>query len=85
MKSFTKHNDYLKELSKCHSSLINSRHKTSCISIARLMAHMGPYLLFFGPKIHYKEIIKNHNSCNNQMRRKKLVKIELSHVLVTHH
>ena len=34
MKSFTKHNDYLKELSKCHSSLINSRHKTSCISIA---------------------------------------------------
>lgn len=34
VKSFTKHSDYLKELSKCHSNTINSRHETYCISIA---------------------------------------------------
>tara|TARA_R100001460_G_scaffold78131_3_gene119096 strand:+ start:32 stop:877 length:846 start_codon:yes stop_codon:yes gene_type:complete len=34
VKSFTKHNDYLKELSKCHCNTINSRHETYCISIA---------------------------------------------------
>ena len=34
VKSFTKHQDYLKELSKCHSNVINSRHETFCISIA---------------------------------------------------
>ena len=40
------------------------------------MAPGGPYLIFVGPKIHYKEIIKIQNNCNIQMRRKKLVKIE---------
>ena len=49
------------------------------------MAPGGPNCNFSGPKIDYKEIIKNQNSCNNQMRRKKLGQIELSHVLVTHH
>jgi len=34
VKSFTKHSDYLKELSKCHCNTINSRHETYCISIA---------------------------------------------------
>ena len=34
VKSFTKHTDYLKELAKCHSNTINSRHETYCISIA---------------------------------------------------
>ena len=33
VKSFTKHSDYLKELSKCHCNTINSRHETFCISI----------------------------------------------------
>ena len=50
------------------------------------MAPGGLNCNFFDPKIHYnKEIINNQNSCNNQMRRKKLVKIEQSHVLITHH
>lgn len=34
VKSFTKHEDYLKELSKCHANTINSQHETYCISIA---------------------------------------------------
>ena len=34
VKSFTRHQDYLKELSKCHANVINSRHETFCISIA---------------------------------------------------
>jgi glycosyltransferase involved in cell wall biosynthesis len=34
VKSFTKHSDYIKELSKCHANTINSRHETYCISIA---------------------------------------------------
>ena len=34
VKSFTRHNDYLKELSKCHANTINSRHETFCISVA---------------------------------------------------
>ena len=34
VKSFTKHSDYLKELSKCHCNTINSRYETYCISIA---------------------------------------------------
>lgn len=34
VKAFTKHEDYLKELSKCHANTINSQHETYCISIA---------------------------------------------------
>jgi len=34
VKSFTQHEDYLKELSKCHANTINSQHETYCISIA---------------------------------------------------
>lgn len=34
VKSFTKHQDYIKELSKCHANTINSTHETYCISIA---------------------------------------------------
>lgn len=34
VKSFTKHSDYIKELSKCHANTINSIHETYCISIA---------------------------------------------------
>ena len=34
VKSFTRHSDYIKELSKCHSNVINSIHETYCISIA---------------------------------------------------
>ena len=34
VKSFTKHEDYIRELSKCHANTINSRHETYCISIA---------------------------------------------------
>jgi len=34
VKSFTKHEDYLWELSKCHANTINSIHETYCISIA---------------------------------------------------
>lgn len=34
VKSFTKHSEYIKELSKCHCNTINSRHETYCISIA---------------------------------------------------
>lgn len=34
VKSFTKHEDYIKELSKCHANTINSQHETYCISIA---------------------------------------------------
>tara|TARA_R110002050_G_scaffold4483_4_gene21747 strand:- start:7580 stop:8506 length:927 start_codon:yes stop_codon:yes gene_type:complete len=34
VKSFTLHEDYIKELSKCHANTINSVHETYCISIA---------------------------------------------------
>lgn len=34
VKSFTKHQDYITELSKCHANVTNSRHETYCISIA---------------------------------------------------
>jgi len=33
VKAFTKHIDYLTELSKCHANVTNTRHETYCISI----------------------------------------------------
>ena len=39
VKSFTKHNEYLKELSKCHCNTLNSIHETYCISVAESMVY----------------------------------------------
>ncbi|KPL08373.1 hypothetical protein AMJ86_00660 [bacterium SM23_57] len=39
VKELNDHNDYLRELSRCHANVTNSRHETYCISIAESMFH----------------------------------------------
>ena len=55
VKSFTKHSDYIKELSKCHANTINSRHETYCISIAESI--MNQQLVILPNKLTFPELV----------------------------
>jgi len=55
VKSFTKHSDYIKELSKCHANTINSRHETYCISIAESI--MNDQVVVLPNKVTFPELV----------------------------
>ena len=55
VKSFILHEDYLKELSKCHANVINSRHETFCISIAESI--MNNQLIIAPNKVTFPELV----------------------------
>jgi len=58
VKSFTRHSDYLKELSKCHSNVINSRHETYCISIAESI--MNNQIVIVPNRCTFPELVGNN-------------------------
>lgn len=58
VKSFTRHNDYLKELSKCHANTINSRHETFCISIAESI--MNDQIVVLPNRCTFPELVGKH-------------------------
>lgn len=59
IKSFSLHSDYLKELSKCHANVINSRHETFCISVAESI--MNDQLVIAPNKVTFPELVdKNY-------------------------
>tara|TARA_R110000744_G_scaffold56031_2_gene118226 strand:+ start:5578 stop:6933 length:1356 start_codon:yes stop_codon:yes gene_type:complete len=57
VKSFTKHSDYIKELSKCHANTINSRHETYCISIAESI--MNEQIVILPNRLTFPELVGN--------------------------
>lgn len=56
VKSFTKHEDYLVELSKCHANTINSRHETYCISIAESI--LNNQIVILPNRVTFPELVE---------------------------
>ncbi len=55
IKAFSLHSDYIKELSKCHANVINSKHETFCISIAESI--MNNQLIIAPNKVTFPELV----------------------------
>jgi len=58
VKSFTKHSDYIKELSKCHCNTINSIHETYCISITESI--MNNQITVLPNRCTFPELVGNN-------------------------
>jgi hypothetical protein len=56
VKSFTKHQDYLVELSKCHANVTNSKHETYCISIAESI--LNDQIIIAPKKCTFPELVE---------------------------
>lgn len=58
VKSFTKHQDYIKELSKCHANTLNSKHETYCISVAESI--MNNQIVILPNRCTFPELVEQN-------------------------
>jgi len=57
VKSFKTHQDYLKEVQKCHANVINSKHETYCIAIAESI--LANHVVVAPNKVTFPELLGN--------------------------